>query len=81
MKKLLAVILSLSILLCGCEVSKDDRIQGYPKIEYQNSQWEYDYQNMYIPVPDGYILNQGNAYEVVETNDGYNIILHFIKEG
>lgn len=80
MKKLLAVVLSLLILLCGCDVPKENRMPEYPKIEYQNSQWEYDHQNMYIPVPDGYVLNHGSAYEVVATNDGYNVILHLIKE-
>lgn len=79
-KRLIAVILVLMLLLCGCEVDPDERDEGYPKIDYRNSQWENDRQNMYIPIPDGYVLNHGHAYEIVETEDGYDIILHMIKE-
>lgn len=80
MKRLIALMLVLMLLLCGCEVDKDERDDGYPKIDYQNSQWEYDRANMHIQIPEGYVLNQGHAYEIVETEDGYNIILHMIKE-
>lgn len=80
MKRLTALLLVLMLLLCGCEVDKDERGEGCPKLEYQNSQWEYDSKDMYIPIPDGYMLNQGHAYEIVATEDGYDIILHMIKE-
>lgn len=80
MKRLIILVIAISFILCGCEVPNDERGNGYPKVEYQNSQWEYDSKDMYIPVPEGYELNQGHAYEIIETADGYDIVLHFIKE-
>ena len=80
MKRLIAIILALMLLLCGCEVTSEERGKGYPKLEYQNSHWEDDRKNMYIPIPEGYVLNQGHAYEIMETEDGYDIILHMITE-
>ena len=80
MKRLIAIIFALMFLLCGCEVPNEERDKDYPKLEYQNSQWEYDSKDMYIPIPEGYVLNQGHAYEIVKTEDGYDIILHMIKE-
>lgn len=80
MKRLIAIIFALMLLMCGCEVHSEKRDKNYPKLEYQNSQWESDNKNMYIPIPEGYVLNQGHAYEIVGTEDGYDIILHMIKE-
>ena len=80
MKKLVSIVIVLIVLLSGCYVEPDDRVKGYPKIDYQNSQWEYDYNNMNISIPEGYILNQGHAYDIVETETGCDIVLHFIQE-
>ena len=37
--------------------------------------------NREIPVQNGYILDEGNSYEVVETDGGYDLVLHFVKGG
>lgn len=55
--------------------------EKYPYIEYHNSSYNFDADNRNIEVPDGYVLNQGNSYEWVETEDGYDLIIHFVKEG
>lgn len=67
----------LAGLLTGCSSNKED---GYPYVHYQHSIWTYDEHNKNIEIPDGYILNQGYSYDVVKTEDGYDITLHFIKE-
>lgn len=67
------LILSL-LMLTGCE----DERESYPRIVYQPSYWTFD--NRIIGINDGYILDGGHSYDVVETEDGYDLILHFIVE-
>ena len=63
-------------LLTGCS----NKTEQKSYIEYQHSMWEFDSNNRSIEVRDGYILDQGHSYDIIETENGYDIVLHFIKE-
>ena len=74
---LIAIILVFMITaLAGC----NDDSKAFPRIEYYNSHWTFDANNRQIKVIDGYVLNQGTSYEWVETETGYDLVLHFEKE-
>lgn len=61
-------ILVLSLLmLTGC-MSKET----WPRIVYQPTYWTFD--NRIIDIDDGH------SYDVIETETGYDLILHFITE-
>lgn len=63
-------ILVLSLLmLTGCT-------EKLPRIVYQNTCYRFDEYNRTIVLDDGYVLNGG----IVETEDGYDLILHFVEE-
>ena len=87
MKKLcVIVLLVVTLTFVGCSNSKGQTfgefLQGeYPYVKYQNSTWRFDANNMEIKITDGYTLDQGNAYEWVETEDGYDLVMHFKKGG
>lgn len=73
----LALFVASSLLLTGCEADKGSQ---YPYLEYINSGYNFDDQNQLIDLPEGYILNQGHSYDVVETDAGYDVIVHLIKD-
>lgn len=75
MKRLIILILLL-LTLCGCCVTQET----WPQLEYQHSGYTFDTYNRAIYLKDGYVLNQGHSYDEVETEDGYDIILHFVKQ-
>ena len=58
------------LMLTGCE--------SWPRIVYQPTYWTFD--NRIIDIDDDYILDDSHSYDVVETEDGYDLILHFIAE-
>lgn len=61
-------ILVLSLLmLTGCT-------EKWPRIIYQNTDYRFDEHNRTIVLDDGY------SYDIVETEDGYDLILHFVEE-
>lgn len=63
-------ILVLSLLmLTGCT-------EKWPRIIYQNTSYRFDEYNRTIVLDDGYVLDGG----IVETENGYDIIFHFIAE-
>lgn len=51
----------------------------YPRIEYRNSSYNFDPYNREISIESGYVLDEAHSYDVVETEDGYGIVLHFVK--
>lgn len=62
-------ILVLSLLmLTGC-------MEKWPRIIYQNTSYRFDEYNRTIVLDDGYVLD-----DIVETEDGYDLIFHFIAE-
>lgn len=63
-------ILVLSLLmLTGCT-------EKWPRIIYQNTSYRFDEYNRTIVLDDGYVLDG----DIVETENGYDIIFHFIAE-
>lgn len=55
-------------------------LTGLPRIVYQNTCYRFDEYNRTIVLDDGYVLNSGHSYDIVETEDGYDLILHFVEE-
>ncbi len=75
MTRLVKIIICINLLLLvltGCGAEK------WPRFVYQPSYWTFE--NSYIEVKDGYTLNEGHMYDIIETEDGYDIIFHFIKD-
>lgn len=67
-------ILVLSLLmLTGCT-------EKLPRIVYQNTYYRFDEYNRTIVLDDGYVLNDGHSYDIEWTDDGYDIIFHFVEE-
>ena len=76
MKKLFIIILILiCLLLQGCSQA-DKMRETYPHITLEISAYYAD--DVYIPIPQGYTFNSKNYYDEVETEDGYDIIIHLI---
>ena len=76
MRKILYTLLLIIVLtFTGCHS------ELYPYIEYRNSSYNFDSKNKKIEVLDGYVLNQGNSYEWIETESGFDLVIHFVKGG
>ena len=58
---------------CGTKIT-------YPLIEYRNSNYNFDIANRTILLKDGYVLDGADSYNIIETENGYDIVLHMIKE-
>ena len=82
MMKCLRILLFVLILvlLTGCEAEPSAEPQ-YPCLVYYNSSHNFDKFNRKILVEDGFVLNEGHSYDVVKTDSGYDIVLHFVEEG
>lgn len=76
-----AAALTACIAMTGCAGAGAGRDYSpqYPVLRYRNSEYNMAPYNREIPVQDGYILDEGNSYEVVETDSGYDLVLHFVK--
>lgn len=72
MKKLIIFIFAGLLLLTGCTSV------NFPRLVYQPTIWKTD--NGYIPLQEGYILNDGYRYDIIETEGGYDLVLHFVEE-
>lgn len=78
MKRLIIAVLLL-LALCGCESGKDIS-PHYPRIEYLNSSYNFDPFNREITVDDGFVLDEGHSFDFIQTENGYDVVLHFVKE-
>lgn len=76
-KLVIAAVVVLSLLLAGCESGRSVESK-YPKFKYYNSAYNYDPFNREVPVDNGYILDEGNSYDIEETDDGLDIIFHMV---
>ena len=63
---------SIVTLLCGCSNKYE-----YPYITYHESIWRED--NKKIALDDAYVPNDGHLYDIVETEDGYDLVIHFVN--
>lgn len=73
-----------AVALAGCEDEhgRDSHAatQSYPHIVYWNSGYRFDQYNRFFEVRDGYLLDEGRTFDIVETECGYDLVLHFVKE-
>lgn len=82
MRKCGVLLLCLVMLLSATACSAGRDISPtYPRMEYRNSSYNLDPYNREIPIGSGYVLNEAHSYDVVETEDGYDIVFHFVKGG
>jgi len=72
----LVVLFSAAACSAGRDISPT-----YPRMEYRNSSYNLDPYNRKIPIESGYVLDEAHSYDVVETEDGYDIVFHFVKGG
>lgn len=49
-------------------------LEKWPRIIYQNTSYRFDEYNRTI------VLDGGHSYDIVETEDGYDLIFHFIAD-
>ena len=75
MKKIVLLCVLL-FTLTGCS---DDHRMWEADILYRPTNLKFD--NVKIKVKDGYVLNKGHQYDVVETESGYDLVLHFVEDG
>ena len=66
-----AIVTSIMTLLCGCSSEE------YPYITYHESIWVKDNKTIYLD--DTYVPNDGHLYDVIETEDGYDLVIHFVN--
>lgn len=83
MRKCGVLVLGLAVLLgmTACSAGGRDISPIYPRMEYRNSSYNLDPYNREIPIESGYVLDEAHSYDVVETEDGYDIVFHFVKGG
>ena len=83
MKKPWFVCFLMIVLLSGCSKmdTGEPTPRTYPYVEYRNSSFNFDPLNREIPVEKGCVLNEGRSFDVIETDEGYDLVLHFIKKG
>lgn len=74
--RILLFVLML-VFLTGCNAGRNIEPQ-YPCLKYRNSSYNFDPFNREIPIEDGFILDEGHSYDVVKTDDGYDVVLHFV---
>lgn len=74
----LAFCLVVLLGITACSAGRDISLT-YPKVEYRNSSYNLDPYNREIHIESGYVLDEAHSYDVVETEDGYDIVLHFVK--
>ena len=81
--RLLALCISLVLVLvlvrAGCTAAGQSITPTYPRIEYRNSTYNVDPYNREIPIPEGYVLNEGYSFDIIETGAGYDVVLHFVE--
>lgn len=78
MKRFAILLLLCTVFLSGCGHGRDIK-PTYPRVEYRNSSYNFDPYNREIAVAAGYILDEGHSYDIVETDNGCDVVLHFVK--
>ena len=73
------ILFAMLVLLAGCKSGRDINPE-YPRIVYRNSAYNFDPFNREIPVKAGFMLDEGNSYDITETDSGYDIVIHFVEE-
>ena len=81
-KWIIPILVVALVALTGCSSGRDAQAasQTYPHMVYWNSGYRFDQYNRWFEVQDGYLLDEGHTFDIVETECGYDLILHFVKE-
>ena len=76
MKKLtiLLVIMMMMMMLVFCLSGCDGKD---PYIQVQNNGWNYSSFNREIQIDKGYEMDQSHSYDIVETSEGIDVIIHY----
>lgn len=76
MKKILCIILFIITLfsLCGCAINEDK----FPRLEIARSNVRAD--TIYIALRDNHNFSINHLYDEVETENGYDIVIHITKD-
>lgn len=77
MKKVLIFILIFCLLfaLTGCGKINEDK---FPQLKICRSGWRAD--NIYVALRDGHNFDIQHLYEEVETENGYDIVVHVVRD-
>lgn len=70
---LLSLMLLLVFSLAGCEGAN-------PYITVQNNGWTYSSYNRDIQIDKGYIMDQSHSYDIIQTEEGIDVVIHYLKE-
>lgn len=78
MRKVLIMLFALffTLVLSGCE----NTVDKYPCVKYEPSNYRYDRRARTILIGKDDMLCDNHPYDIVETNTGYDLVLHFVKE-
>ena len=74
MKRIIIIAAAIAALLVGCSQTH------YPYVWYLNSDLTNDNKSRKIEVRDGYELSEGHSWDIIETDQGYDLVLHFIEK-
>lgn len=69
---MIPVFAMLIISLSGCGAKTP-----YPYIKVQNNCWSYSSYNRKIDVGSDYVMSQSHSYDIVETEQGVDVVIHF----
>lgn len=83
--KYLRQMLAIAVVAVFCVVMFSACDEGmtkktYPYLEYRSSQYNLDIKNKVILLGDGFYLDDSHPYDTVYTDDGYDLVIHFVKE-
>jgi hypothetical protein len=73
MKRILIAAATVTVLLVGCSQTH------YPYLKYKNSDADGDSKDRRIEIRDGHELSEGHSWDIIETDQGYDMVLHFVK--
>lgn len=73
MKRIFITMAAVTVLLVGCSQTH------YPYLRYKNSDADGDSKDRWIEVRDGHELSEGHSWDIIETDQGYDMVLHFVK--
>ena len=77
LERAVAVLLLFSALLLCAACSRTE--SQYPKLIYRSSAYYADPNNQELCLGASYALSHGHPYDVVATDDGYDIVLHIVR--
>ncbi len=51
-----------------------------PKFEYMQDAESFSENNKTFFLEKGYVLNEGHYYDIVKTENGYDMVFHFVED-